>query len=122
MLKVLCFAFAGCFTLAFSTSFILADPDPAYVAGFKCDLPAPKNITIAVGSTDFEISWDAVPEAAFYRINLFKSADDVMVVTKVVTALPGRNVNKVGGLTSNVSYYYTVSSICSNGMESPKSF
>ncbi|HLP96440.1 MAG TPA: hypothetical protein VK168_20505 [Saprospiraceae bacterium] len=88
---------------------------------FKCSLPAPKNVFWTIGSTNYVFfEWDPVPGAAYFRIKIFKSSDNTMIYSKMVTALPRKNGVVINDVIAGNSFYIEVHSICSNGVESPK--
>lgn len=88
---------------------------------FKCSLPAPKNIHWTLATTTYVLfEWDPVPGAAYFRVNVFKSPGDMLLYSRLVTALPEKNGVVVNDLTPGSSFDIEVHSICSNGVESPK--
>lgn len=88
-----------------------------------CDLPAPKNVKVlATGGGFFDIGWDAVPEAAFFHVSVYKDTNDSLAGAVIVPALPANNHAVVDGLEAGKSYYLYVYSVCSNGILSPKQF
>lgn len=91
-------------------------------AGFSgCALAAPQNVHIITTSTDFlELGWDPVPNAAFFRVQLFDISSGALSANKVVPASSAQNRATVDRLMPGHSYRIYVHSICSNGMESPK--
>ena len=90
-------------------------------AAFKCSLPAPKNVhwTLA-GTTYVFFEWDPVPGAAWFRVKVFKSPDNTMIYSRLVTALPEKNGIVVNDLAPGSSFNIEVHSVCSNGVDSPK--
>ena len=86
-----------------------------------CALPPPSNVhwTIA-GTTYLFFAWDAVPEAAYYRVKVFKYPNDKMIYSRRITAQPSNNGVVVDDLLPGASYYIEVRSVCANGVESAK--
>lgn len=87
----------------------------------KCSLPSPQNFKWSViGSTYIFFRWDPVPGAAYYRVKIFNSPSKTMLYSRLVTALPQNNGVAANGLIPGNSYSVEVSSVCSNGIVSPK--
>lgn len=123
MVKLLIFSIFGCFTLSGSPSIYGLRQNLYSPEGSRCALPTPKNIHIEIiGTSYFQIAWDPVPEAAFFRVNLTKTSSGLIASTKLVPALSDRNFALMAGLEPGIEYSYTVFSVCANGMESPKPF
>ena len=87
----------------------------------KCALPPPNNFRLEwVGTYWVSIVWDPVPEAAYYRVKVYQTSTGALVASELVTAVPEYNLVVIGDLSPGQNYSATISSICSNGMESAK--
>ncbi len=82
-------------------------------------MPPPKNLhSEVVGTTYFQFAWDPVPDAAYFRLYLYRASDSKLVLEKLVLALPENNFAVLDGLEPGVNYNIAIRSICANGQES----
>ncbi|MBC7775291.1 MAG: fibronectin type III domain-containing protein [Phycisphaerae bacterium] len=87
----------------------------------KCSLPAPKNVHWTIAGTSYVFfEWDPVPGAAYFRVKVFNSPSNIMIYSRLVTAVPGKNGIVVNDLAAGTSFNLEVHSVCSNGVDSPK--
>lgn len=97
------------------------DPPSSVSSDFNCALPGPKNVVVAIdGSNYIQLAWDPVPEAAYFRVNVYRADNHEIAHSKLVTALPQNNSIVLDSIAPGLDYNFSVYSVCANGMVSPK--
>jgi hypothetical protein len=81
--------------------------------------PAPSSITVASGPGYIELNWNSVPKASSYNIYRAVGVKDSVIYPMVVNNLTS-NYYKDEDVNRGFDYYYNITAVDANGVESSK--